>query len=297
MAKNSIRYVRYTYKRKGGLFNQMPERKKEGLVPRKQDLVAVKYGGYNNTSAAYFSLVKCLGGSIVIVPIELMVIKAIEDDLSFACKYVAEQLSDILSKNITEDMVSFPLKQRILKINTLLEIDGFRCNIVQKSNKGRQIVVSSAESLIIDPTSYNYVKKISAYLEKSEKGKKFEPSVYSGISHESNISLFDTLVDKMKNKPYNLFLSKIEKKISAKRDVFIKLSLTEQVLLLINMIKLLKTGRSTGCDLKLLGESGQAGVITINSDITKISGRKSINIIDQSPTGLFEKKSENLLDL
>ena len=92
-------------------------------------------------------------------------------------------------------------------------------------------------------------------------------------------------------------LSKICNKISSKRDVFLKLSVTEQVLALSNIILLLKTGRSTGCDLKLIGESGQAGIITLNSSLTKISGRNSIKVIDQSPTGLFEKQSVNLLEL
>jgi CRISPR-associated endonuclease Csn1 len=47
----------------------------------------------------------------------------------------------------------------------------------------------------------------------------------------------------------------------------------------------------------LIGESGQAGVITLNSDLSKIKGKRSIRIIDQSPTGLYEKKSVNLLEL
>lgn len=295
MSKNSIRYVRYTFKRKGGLFNQMPERKKAGLVPRKQGLDPSKYGGYNNATAAYFSLVKCEKGPVVIIPIELLFARAFEKEREYAYSYAAKQLSDILSENITSDMISFPLKERILRINASIEVDGFRCNIVQKSNKGRTLVVSSAESLILDNDKYSYAKKIFSYIEKSENGKKFSPG--NGLSFDNNISLFDVLVTKMQRKPYDIVMSKIAKKISAKREDFMKLSLTEQILALSNIIKLLKTGRSTGCDLKLVGGSGQAGVITLNSDLTKITGRKVIKIIDQSPTGLFEKRSVNLLEL
>ena len=71
MSKNSIRYVRYAYKRKGGLFNQMPERKKEGLIPRKKGLDTAKYGGYNNATASFFSVIKAKN-DIVIIPINLM---------------------------------------------------------------------------------------------------------------------------------------------------------------------------------------------------------------------------------
>ena len=75
------------------------------------------------------------------------------------------------------------------------------------------------------------------------------------------------------------------------------MSVDEQTTALFYILMLLKTGRSTGCDLTLINESGQAGVLTLNSDFSKIKDKKTIYIIDQSPTGLIERKSLNLLDL
>ncbi|PWJ11200.1 type II CRISPR RNA-guided endonuclease Cas9 [Ruminococcus flavefaciens] len=296
MSKNSIRYVRYTYKRKGGLFNQMPERKKPGLVPRKKGLDTEKYGGYNNTTAACFSLIK-YKNDVIIIPVENMYLKLYETNKEFRINYSAIQMKEILSSDINIKDISFPFENRIIKINTLIEVDGFRCNIVQKSNKGRTIVVSSAESLIVGKEMNDYIKKVSSYLEKSEKGKKFAPAAYSRLNTDDNVKLFDLLCDKISKKPFSSVLQKIGNKIQNKREDFLKLELKEQILFLSNMILLLKTGRSTGCDLKLIGESGQAGVITLNSTLTKIGGRQSIRIIDQSPTGLLEKKSVNLLEL
>jgi len=296
MSKNSIRYVRYTYKRKGGLFNQMPERKKPGLVPRKKGLDTEKYGGYNNTIAACFSLIK-YKNDVIIIPVENMYLKLYETNKEFRINYSAIQMKGILSSDINIKDISFPFENRIIKINTLIEVDGFRCNIVQKSNKGRTIVVSSAESLIVCKEMNDYIKKVSSYLEKSEKGKKFAPAAYSRLNADDNVKLFDLLCDKISKKPFSSILQKIGNKIQNKREDFLKLELKEQILFLSNMILLFKTGRSTGCDLKLIGESGQAGVITLNSTLTKISGRQSIRIIDQSPTGLLEKKSVNLLEL
>lgn len=296
MSKNSIRYVRYTYRRKGGLFNQMPERKKPGLVPRKNGLDTEKYGGYNNTTAACFSLIK-YKNDVIIIPVENMYLKLYETNKEFRINYSAIQMKEILSSDINIKDISFPFENRIIKINTLIEVDGFRCNIVQKSNKGRTIVVSSAEPLIVGKEMNDYIKKVSSYLEKSEKGKKFAPAAYSRLNTDDNVKLFDLLCDKISKKPFSSVLQKIGNKIQNKREDFLKLELKEQILFLSNMILLFKTGRSTGCDLKLIGESGQAGVITINSTLTKIGGRQSIRIIDQSPTGLFEKKSVNLLEL
>ena len=94
MAKNSIRYVRYCYKRKGGFFNQMPERKKAGLVPRKNGLNTEKYGGYNNATASFFSLIK-LKSDIIFVPISLL------DANTFMCD--TKQAKRIIMKSSSVD--------------------------------------------------------------------------------------------------------------------------------------------------------------------------------------------------
>ena len=297
MSKNSIRYVRYCFRRKGGFFNQMPERKKEGLVPRKKDLPSEKYGGYNNTTASCFIFVKCTNGSKVIMPVDLLFMDKFCNDIDFAKKYCTVQLTEILSQTVSPEDISFPLGRRLIKINALIEIDGFRGNIVQKSNKGRTLVISSAESLITDTDIYNYVKMIMSFITKSENGRKYKADNYMGITKEKNIEIFDLLVTKMTAKPFSEMLSKIGGKVKGGRTKFIALDLTEQTLTLSQIISLLKTGRSTGCNLKAVGESGQAGVLTLNSDLSKIKGHTSIRLIDQSSTGLYEKKSVNLLEL
>ena len=120
---------------------------------------------------------------------------------------------------------------------------------------------------------------------------------YTGITVEDNISAFDVLVEKMQSSPFKVFFHKIGTKVANGRDKFISLSVDEQTTALFYILMLLKTGRSTGCDLTLINESGQAGVLTLNSDFSKIKDKKTIYIIDQSPTGLIERKSLNLLDL
>ncbi len=297
MAKNSIRYVRYTYKRNGGFFNQLPERRKEGLVPRKKGLDPAKYGGYNNTMATHFAIVKCARESVVVIPVEALYREKFASDLEFARKYAANQLSEILLEEITDTMVSFPLGKRVIKINTMLEIDGFRCNIVQKSNKGRTLVIASANSLITDANVYNYIKKITGYVEKSEKGKRFMVNNRIGITNEKNIALYDVLCQKLVSTPFDVMFLKIGQKVINGREKFLNKTVTEQTLTLFNIVHLLKTGRSTGCNLKSIEESGQAGVLTLNSDFSKLKNKKTIYIIDQSVTGLYEKKSPNLLEL
>ncbi|MGN0683178.1 MAG: type II CRISPR RNA-guided endonuclease Cas9, partial [Oscillospiraceae bacterium] len=100
LEKNNIRYVKYTFRRKGALFNLLPERKNPELVPRKKELPPAKYGGYNSTTASFFSLVKHYGvksSGVVIIPVELMYSDRFEHDAEFAGKYAIDILSDILS--------------------------------------------------------------------------------------------------------------------------------------------------------------------------------------------------------
>lgn len=47
-------------------------------------------------------------------------------------------------------------------------------------------------------------------------------------------------------------------------------------------------------DLKLIGGSGQAGAVLTNSALSNIKNIKSIKLINQSVTGLFEQEIELL---
>lgn len=297
MSKNSVRYVRYSYKPKGGFYDQTIYKASPDLIQVKKDLPVEKYGGYKSSSIKFFVPVKFDEPSVCIMPVELLYAKRFEEDKDFAKEYSAKILSDILSKNVSEDMISFPLGNRTIKKDTLIEINGCRYNISCKSNRGKILGITLAESLIIDKDSYDYVKHLMGFITKSEHCTKFGISKYNKITKEQNLKIFDIISQKCVNKPFDLFLGKIGKKIVSQRDVFNELTVEEQVLLIEQLIKLLKTGRSDGCDLQLIGGSKQSGVITMNSTLNKIKWLKNVYIIDQSPTGLMVKRSPNLLEL
>lgn len=202
-----------------------------------------------------------------------------------------------MSETVTREDISFPLGSRIIKIGMLLDMDGCRVNIASKSNAGGTLIVALADSLIVNKNCYAYIKRLAGFANKSEGGKRFKVSAADKITADENLLLFDSLCEKYCGKPFDIFLGKIGLKIMKKREKFLDLEIEEQVSVLLQMVNLVKTGRVTGCDLKLIGESGQAGVLTRNSVLNKIRGTKEICIIDQSPTGLFEKRSVNLLEL
>lgn len=297
MSKNSVRYVKYAYKPKGQLYEATINKAAAGLIETKKGLDTEKYGGYNSSALSFFVPVKFGEPSVCLMPVELLYAKRFESDKDFAVEYCAKTLSSILNKSIARDQLSFPLGDRIIKKNALLEINGCRYNLSSKSGGGKTLVIALAESHITDKDKQDYMRKLMKYISKSEKCKKFKVSQYDGISKEKNTEIFDLICEKCANTPFNTFLDKMGKKIAVKREVFKALTIEEQALLLEQLILLLKTGRTGGCDLQLIKESRKAGVITMNSTLNKIKGLESVYLIDQSPTGLFEKRSPNLLKL
>ena len=305
--KNNIRYVRYSFRRKGALFNLQPERKNPTILPRKKDLPAEKYGGYNNTTASFFSIVKYhseKSSGVVVVPIELMYSKRFERDAEFAEKYALGVLANIVPLKSGDSLrsVEFPLGSRILKVNTLLDIDGCRVCITGKATGGKQLGISSANSLLVSGQDTVYIKRIHSIFERivnCEKNKsvyKIRPE-FDSITVNRNIEIYDMLCAKISSSPFRIVLSNIGKVFADGRDDFMKLELNDQVKVLVNMLGVLKSGRAVACDLSLIGGSKNAAILRLNSVLTNLKGYKSIRIIDQSPTGLYEKASPNLLTL
>lgn len=291
MAKNNALCTRYAFCRKGGFFDQNPVSKGNGQLSMKADerMAIEKYGGYNNLTATYFILVKhTLNGKpcISIKPVDLVVSERFERDRGFAEAYCRNELR-----------LENPEIVRKLKINTLLAMDGAKVAIASKSNGGETIVLGNSNQLIFDSAKEVYVKKLSSFVEKHKKNDKYTISPdFDKVYFEENEKLYDELYEKLLQPCYSNILNSQIKTLVAGKEKFKGLSIEEQCRVLMNIISLFKSGRTTGCNLKMIDGSGQGGVITLNACLSKTK-YKSIKIIDQSTTGLFEKVSENLLEL
>ena len=118
ITRNNIHYTRYQFKRKGGLFDQLPVKATEGLVPRKKGLSTEKYGGYNKTTAACFMIVQYRDKGkkeVMIAPVELMYLERILSDESYAKAYMKNMLETVWKREegqITD--VEFPLGYRLI---------------------------------------------------------------------------------------------------------------------------------------------------------------------------------------
>ena len=299
MHKNSVRYVRYCYRRKhgqnGGFYDQNPLRAGHGMVSLKEGLPIEKYGGYDNATISFYMIVKAAGKGTVLVPIELLYAERVEKDPHFAAEYTAAKASELFNKEVKPQQITFPLGKRIIKINALLEFDGFRINISAKT--GKRIRYVSAMSLILPEQQERYLKRLLSYSEKSDNGKKYDVTAWDHITENENIELFDIICNKCSSPPYSSVYQDIGAKIANKRNVFMQLPLREQVLTLLTVVSLLKTGRKGGINLSSIGEGSQTGAKDFSMLLSKIKGWDALYLIDQSTTGLIEHRSVNLLTL
>lgn len=306
VSRNYAHYTRYAFERKGGLFDQNPVRASKGLIERKTGLNTEKYGGYNKSTASYFLLAQYIEAGkkpkkeLMFVPIDLMEIRRIMDNKTYAAEYVGKTIAQIIGKPsemVTE--VNFPLGMRKYKVNTLFSFDGFEASLASKSSGGKLLVFGSMMPLVVDRKKEQYIRYLDNFYKKKRQNKNLQiVETYDKITKEDNKYLYAFFESKLETRPYNTIFGGQYKVLKNGEEQFEKLSLEDQTEILLNILSIFQTGRTTGCDLKLLGGARQAAIFTTSSKLS--NWKKSFNevrIIDASPTGMHRKVSRNLLEL
>ena len=107
-----------------------------------------------------------------------------------------------------------------------------------------------------------------------------------GMTEERLLQLYDTFLDKLSNTVYSIRLSAQIKTLTEKRAKFIGLSNEDQCIVLNEILHMFQC-QSGSANLKLIGGPGSAGILVMNNNITAC---KQISVINQSPTGIYEKE-------
>lgn len=299
MEKNAVHLTRYTFCRKGSLFNQQPKKAQSGLVPRKSNLPTEKYGGYNKTTASFYMLASyTIKGKkdIIFVPIELMYAERVMADKVFAAEYISAVISGINGGKPVED-VQLLLGGRKIKVNTVIEADGMRMVLKGKSNGGAIIIVSPCMPLILGAENERYVKRLESFAQKRRDGADIMPDkVHDHITPEKNIELYDTLCAKLTSSVFAKCPGNIAAAVTAGREKFAALTAEAQIVCLLSIISWF--GNVQTCDLESIGGSKKTGAKVPNSRLAAWRKNYSdVRIVDTSASGLFESRSENLLEL
>lgn len=296
--KNAVHVTRYAFCRKGGYFDQMPLSASKGLVPIKKGRPTEIYGGYNKSTATFFVLVGFKNAKkhdVMFMPVELLFADKFMRDEKFALEYAKQTVSEIINKPVDE--VCFLLNKRIIKINTLLSLDGFETCITGKSSGGVKVGVSCCTNFKTSPEIEAYVKRLESFDNKAKKNTNIVFSEkYDGITKEKNIALYDHYIQKLQIKPYSLRPNNPCNILVKGREKFTSLSHVEQIRVLLSVQGLF--GRAIKADLSAIGGAAASGVTTLSSSLSNWKKNYTdVRIIDQSASGLFETVSENLLDL
>lgn len=290
--KNAVHLTRYAFFRRGGLFNQMPLKAAARLIPLKQKfcekkIPTDKYGGFNSATVSYFILASYKTKKktdIMLIPVDLRIADAFGGNQDFAHEYATKKVLDNNKRDVISD-VKILLNGRKLKANTVFSFDGLRMTLSGKSTGGKQVIFAPMTPLILGAEAEEYIKKLDSFLKK----RSVNPSIhleeaYDEISAQKNLELYDKLTEKLAASPFRKLpaSAKLYKELSSGRNEFQCLALQEQVAFLSDRIAFFQRQKS-----KVLSA-------TLSNWKKNYS---DVRIIDSSPAGLHETRSQNLLEL
>ncbi len=296
--KNAVHLTRYAHCQKGGFFNQNPLAAAPGLIPRKKDLSTEKYGGYGSPTVSFFLLAQYAVGKktdMMFVPVELLYAAGVLEDEQTAQDYVEKQILKVTGKQATE--VTLPLGLRRIKVGTMFEFDGkFRAYLRGKAGTTK-LGFALMTPLCIGYEWEKYVKRLERFCEKKKDhpGMVYSPK-YDEVTTEQNLQLYDILTAKLSGATYVKRPANPIGILEKGRDAFCALSVFEQAACLLQMVVVFS--RSKSSDLQKIGGSANTAIFSLS--LMANNWKKNyadVRIVDSSASGLYESKSDNLLDL
>ena len=284
MEKQTPLITRMNYEEHGGLADQTIYSAKEaekakgiGYLPLKasdERLENVsRYGGFKKYTGAYFFLVEHEKKGKKIRSLEAMPL------------YLKDTLdSDEKIEAYCRDILEYEnpkLRMRKIKMYSLIKVDGFYLYLTGRT--GNQLLVSNAVELSLSSDDAAYIKKIKGYMDSDHLDTEWLEK--NEIDVSKNEVLYDLLCEKHCTSIYSKRPNPVGEKLKKGKDNFCKLSLNEQIYVLLQILQLSKLS-NMGADLTKIGESKKTGSVKINKII---SDKDQVLLIHQSPAGLFEQ--------
>lgn len=193
------------------------------------------------------------------------------------------------------------LNRRQIKISSMFSFDGYRACLRGKSNEGRNLLMTSMVPLGVISEQEQYIKRLESFCSKKQKNTKLVLNEkYDKITVLENQKLYDFFEGKIIQKPFKnaAFAQIVAEILRTGRIEFSKLSVEDQVMVLLQILSVFATGRKGGCDLSFIGGKKKTADFVISSKFTNLRERFSdIRLIEMSASGLHEKQSQNLLEL
>lgn len=232
-----------------------------------------KYGGTTNITTAYFFLVEHTKKGRRTRSIECLPVYMRE-----AVRKTSEKLEEYCVQTL--GFIDPVIRVREIKKYALLKVNGYFMRISGRS--GSSLMMHNATPLCVSPFWTGYIRKIEKYHNFGIRDML--------ITSEKNIELFQMLEQKYTGSIFTARPNNPGKMMAANEDRFNKLDAEDQAESLYQLLMLSKIGKATG-DLTKIGGSATAGTMSCNKDISKM---QECTLIDQSATGLYERKVDLL---
>ncbi len=284
MNKNNILYTRYSYKQKGGLFDQQPLKKGSGQVPLKASVPrnkTEKYGAYGSATTYCYCVAK--HGKTGKEKIGLFAINLYEKD------YFSTTPEKYLEKQYK--LVNPIILIKEVNIQSCLSFDGFRVHLGGKDSGGKNVVYRPAIQLALGYEWELYVKAIFKFFETNKAVQNPKIDLWDGLDTERNLSLYCLIAEKLCNSVFKVLYNDLGNKMVEKTDVFKSLPIEKQCQVLREIINILHCN-ARGGDLKDI-EITSNGKIRKGCNISE-NGFDCVKLINQSVTGLYEHSIELL---
>lgn len=297
MARNNILVTNQIHHQhsgqNGGIFDQNILPKGQGQFPIKTsdprfvgEEGIKKYGAYSKETGATFFVVQHQKGKNIlktIVPLGLA--WYLTHELS------ADNLLTYCEQDLGMKQVSILVKD--LPYNSIISVDGYRLRLLAKT--GSSLKMANTYQPFFNPSFETIIKEIFFQLAKEDKEDGPEPAGADKVQ-ANFLLLYDELRQKITNPPYSKLSANANQiqNLEDGREKFQTLTLKEQAKVLNQVMLLFQCGPQLS-DLSLISplkagkpQNTQVGTKRIQQNLPW--EQKSIEIVYQSVTGLFEKK-------
>ena len=279
--KPSVLFTTEPYEQHGALYNATIESGKNinrdtVYLPLKTDdrLHNInRYGGYKSISGAYFFVV------------EHQVKKTRIKTIEFVPLYLKEKIQ--INQNALLDFCveNLQLKNPVIindkiLMKTLIEVDGFRYTM--NGRTGNRIILQSATQPYWNQYDAATLKNILSCLEKS---KQLSTDYCEDLVRANILAAFNMVQAKLNAPPYTnrINIPEIIKSCCANELTLTNLEICSVIKEILNLVK----ATNLSSDLTLLGGAKKAGISLL---LKTIDQSKAYKIINQSPTGIYEKE-------
>ena len=277
MAKNNPIITRMPREEKGQLFNLNIMPAGLGQLPIKAGKPIEKYGGYNKLAGSYYCVVEHTEKKKRVRSIETVLLYARGLYESDPVKYCREILG------LVDPVVVAPK----IRIDALLELDGFR--LYPSGRTGDMIVYKHGYPLAIDAGREKYIRNLTKYIERCAKIE-YPATAFDGLSAEENVALYNWFVERLESSVYGKLMPALLSNLKSSAEAFEKMGILSQAKTLMEILKAFKCDAQNP-NLKELCGKGLVGRIQKKA---ALQGFQSAYLINQSPTGLYEYRTDLL---